>query len=315
MRGAVFVTLLVPVLTSIGCGGANDRGSEDGEPVHFLTVDTDPDWSSDGKLIAFASSRRLGGLFVIRPDGTGLRRIFHGNASNPDWSPDGKSIAYQGSDGIYLVARTGGRPRHILRGSRFLLPAWAPDGRTIAVVKWENDLSTAIYVVHPDGSDIRRLLPRDTSSTASGGSSAITASETEPAWDPGGGRIALQVGDGRLAVVELATGRRRVIATESDEPAWSPDGTTIAFESNGDLWATNADGSGNTHLVASNSGDPSWAPNSHALVFEVRHWFGRFWRRPQSLSVATASGSDVRTLTYGGSVYDDLDWRGDRATP
>lgn len=302
-RKVCFALLVAILLTSVGCGG-----SEDGEPVHFLTVDTDPDWSPDAQLIAFASSRRFGGLFVVRPDGTGLRRIFHGNASNPDWSPDGRRIAFQGSNGIYLIARAGGRPRRILRGSRFSLPAWAPDGRTIAVVKWENDQSTAIYAFESAGKHLRRLSPPRTGDV-------IAGSETEPAWAPGGRRIAFQRGNGRIVVMDIASGRRRVIAVGSDEPAWSPDGTTIAFESNGALWSTSADGERDRHLLTSNGGDASWAPDSRSLVFEVRHWFGRFWRRPQSLSIADATGGGLRKLTYGGSVYDDLGWRGDRATP
>jgi Tol biopolymer transport system component len=306
-RPAVWVALLLLILVLVGCGSPE-------EPVSFLTVDTDPDWSPDGQLIAFASSRRLGGLFVIRPDGTGLRQLFHGNASNPDWSPDGRRIAYQGSSGIYLISRHGGRPRHILRGARFLLPAWAPDGRMLAVVKWERDLSMAIYVLRPDGSGLERLLPQDRRSPGSLRSGAA-ASATEPAWAPNGRQIAFQEGNGRIVVVKIAGERRRLIATGSDEPAWSPDGRTIAFESNGALWATNADGSGDPHLLASNGADPSWAPDSRNMVFEVRHWFGRFSRRPQSLSVVDAEGTSLRKLTYGGSVYDDPGWRGDRATP
>jgi WD40-like Beta Propeller Repeat len=76
IRPAVWVALLLLILVLVGCGSPE-------EPVSFLTVDTDPDWSPDGQLIAFASSRWLGGLFVIRPDGTGLRQLFRGNASNP----------------------------------------------------------------------------------------------------------------------------------------------------------------------------------------------------------------------------------------
>jgi Tol biopolymer transport system component len=64
-----------------------------------------------------------------------------------------------------------------------------------------------------------------------------------------------------------------------------------------------------------NGGDPSWAPDSRSLVFEVRHWYGRYWRRPQSLSMVDAEGTSLQKLTFGDSVMDDPGWRGDRATP
>jgi hypothetical protein len=40
-----------------------------GDHVAFHTVDVDPDWAPDGRLIAFASSRWLGGICLIRPEG------------------------------------------------------------------------------------------------------------------------------------------------------------------------------------------------------------------------------------------------------
>ena len=79
-------------LLPVGCGGGSLSGQEQ---VSFVTVDTDPDWSPDGRLIAFASSRNSGGIYVIHPDGSGLRRVFRGPASNVDWSPDGRQIAFQ----------------------------------------------------------------------------------------------------------------------------------------------------------------------------------------------------------------------------
>jgi Tol biopolymer transport system component len=281
--------------------------------VKFITVDTDPDWSPDGRLIAFASSRRLGGIYVIQPDGKRLRRLFHGVASNVDWSPDSRRIAFQGEHGIYVLPRGGGHPVCLLQGD-FLLPAWSPDGRKLAVVKNERDLSTAIYVVRLDGSALRRLLrPYPLRSTPHW--DAVSASATEPAWAPDGRQIAFQAGDGHIVAADIAGGKRRTIATAGYEPAWSPDGRSIAFQhSDGALWLANADGSGE-RLLASNGGDPSWAPDSHSLVFEVRHTYGREWRRPQSLSIVDAGGSALRKLTYGNSVLDDPAWRGDRGTP
>ena len=304
---------MLPVFVTVACGF--DRvGESDHEPVRFITVDTDPDWSPDGRLIAFASSRGQGGIYVLRPDGTAMRQLFEGAASNVDWSPDGRRIAFQGDNGIYVIRRAGGRPRLVLRGERFSLPAWAPDGRELAVVEDRPDLATAIDVVRVDGRGLRRLLPPHPPKSDPHWN-PVSASETEPAWSPDGRRIAFDARDGDIVTATVGGGLRHAIASGGYEPAWSPDGRLIAFNSGGGLWVANADGSGDKRLLASNGSDPSWAPDSREIVFEVRHWIGRYSRRPQSLSIADVRSAGVRRLTYGSSGEDNPAWRGDRATP
>ncbi len=179
----------------------------------------------------------------------------------------------------------------------------------LAVVKDEPDLTTAIYIVRADGSGLRRLL-RPYVPKSDRPWSIVAASETEPDWSPDGHELVVQAGDGQIVVVGVATARRREIANGGYEPAWSPDGRLIAFESDEGLWVANADGSGGLHLLAEHGRDPSLAPDSRRIVFEVRHWHGRFWRTPRSLSVVGASGIDLRTLSFGHSVEDDTGWQG-----
>lgn len=49
-------------------------------------------WSPDGSLIAFDLSQI--GIFVVRPDGSGLERLIP-DGERPYWSPDGSRISYQ----------------------------------------------------------------------------------------------------------------------------------------------------------------------------------------------------------------------------
>ncbi len=64
----------------------------------FGCCDTDPNFSPDGKLISFVRAKkpdREQVLFVVRPNGTGLRQLTPYSwdvAIKHDWSPDGKLI-------------------------------------------------------------------------------------------------------------------------------------------------------------------------------------------------------------------------------
>jgi Tol biopolymer transport system component len=65
------------------------------QPAGATAVDDSlPTWSPDGKHIAFVRSKRRGtSVFVVRPNGRGLRRIASSSFATPTWSPDGKSLA------------------------------------------------------------------------------------------------------------------------------------------------------------------------------------------------------------------------------
>jgi len=67
-------------------------------------------WSPDGRRLAFS---RPSGIYVVRPNGSGLRRVASKTASELAWSPDNKRLAYIGPDGISVLDVAGGRPRLI----------------------------------------------------------------------------------------------------------------------------------------------------------------------------------------------------------
>ena len=113
--------------------------------------DSDPQWSPDGKRIAFVSNRtgkefdenRNSDVWVINADGGGkLSKISdHDEADNqPRWSPDGKWIAFTGEihdrdhPKIWLAPAAGGAASTLAANGLDLIPGgleWSADGKSL----------------------------------------------------------------------------------------------------------------------------------------------------------------------------------------
>lgn len=188
------------------------------EQIHLIAADgsgarrltgppgrsTVPVWSPDGRRIAFVSTRDRGTpqLFVMRPDGGGMRQLSRAEAD---------------------IGRAGGRggvtvePSGVLLRPGMLHPVWSPDGSRIAYVTRVGRAEQQIMIVSPEGRDPRRL-----------------STGYAPAWSPDGTRIAFvvaRVGDSQLYVMRTdGTGLRRLTSSGANMlPAWSPDGRWLAF--------------------------------------------------------------------------------------
>jgi serine/threonine protein kinase/Tol biopolymer transport system component len=119
---------------------------EAGRPAEPLlassSADQGPDFSPDGRRVAFQSGRSLDGQKIWLADADGAHSvqltrgpgIFQGS---PRWSPDGRRIAFDSlsEDGhydIWIVDADGGPPRRLTHGAgEETLPSWSRDGRFV----------------------------------------------------------------------------------------------------------------------------------------------------------------------------------------
>jgi Tol biopolymer transport system component/DNA-binding winged helix-turn-helix (wHTH) protein len=102
--------------------------------------DYSPDFSPDGKRIAFVSDRAGSGeIWVAAADGSGAHPLTHGPThGSPHWAPDGRSIAFDSLSPddrqwhVWTVDSDGGAPRQITHGPGHQnIPSWSHDGRWI----------------------------------------------------------------------------------------------------------------------------------------------------------------------------------------
>jgi len=119
---------------------ATGRGSSTTKFIASTRDDSYPQYSPDGKRIAFASERS-GSMEIWRCDTDGSNPIeltsFGGPFGGaPHWSPDSRWIAFdsrpEGHSQIYVINSEGGQPRRITTGNaNDVAPSWSKDGKWI----------------------------------------------------------------------------------------------------------------------------------------------------------------------------------------
>jgi Tol biopolymer transport system component len=229
-------------------------------------VDDQPDWSPDGKLLAFTRCvlDHLCSVYVVDADGTNLRRISPpcpGNAEPPKceddanvtFLPDGKHVAYTRSTGNVrhwrdwdqiqhsdvVVSDLAGRYRRVvLRSGEYRgdldFAYFSPDGKRFVYERANSPLSKpalhrALFVASSDGSDDHRITPW-----------ALDAGDN-PDWSPGGNWILFRTHEDadrntNIAIVHPDGSGFRQLTHFSGQvnmrsATFSPDGQSIVFAS------------------------------------------------------------------------------------
>jgi Tol biopolymer transport system component len=109
----------------------------------IATLDT----SRDGNWLVYQTSMPQEDLFIIRPDGSGLRQLTNDkfNDRQPRWSPDGSRIAFYSNRGgkyeIWTIHADGSQLERVaaISDRKAYHPIWSPDGRWLACDLGENE--------------------------------------------------------------------------------------------------------------------------------------------------------------------------------
>ncbi len=263
---------------------------------------------SEGRLdrVHFGA-RWLGRSYRIHPDGSGLDRLTDDPAYDDQgsFSPNEKEI-------VFVTTRAGGRanlwvldvgtrkarPLTSGKGGDFR-PAWSPDGNWIAFSsdrgsslppakgRWERLHVVDIYLIRPDGSDLKRISahgnfcgsPKWTQDSKSVIAYCMSGEET---WTY---RFGNEDGETELVKIDIATGESKPVASGPGvkiSPTVLPKGEIAYVRSDksaqGVFYTNGQRGPVGQDLMNS----PSWSPDGKNLVY-TRYTYERTSPEPKKL--------------------------------
>ena len=258
----------------------------DGSDRRLLTsspaFDIGPEYSPDGRKIAFTSGRSApvgsegdpaySETYVMKADGSDVRRITNNvglRDSLPSWSPNGRSLVLgrgipDGPEDLWIIDLTTGAERQLTASpdTDEVSPDWSADGRRIV---FYGDLAEPgnydVYSIRPDGTGLRRL----TANPAFDGDAHVSM---DGEWIVFGSD---RTGNAEVYVMRSdGSGVRRVTRDPSFDamPVFSTDGRSIAFISDrvdgvNDVFTMRVDGTRVRNLTNTpelNEFDPDWQP-------------------------------------------------------
>jgi dipeptidyl aminopeptidase/acylaminoacyl peptidase len=240
--------------------------------------DGQPDWSPDGRHIAFARWANDAVELAVLDVGTGAVTPLTGNGAvnlEPRWSPGGDRLAFVSSGfagrwHVFVAPFTGralGEPRRLTedkdsglprryyaRWDHFLSPTWSPDGREVIVVSNRGRM-------HGTGGFWRLAAEPGAPTPMRELRYEETTWKARPDWSRDGKRVVYSSYLGRqwhqLWLMTPEGGDPVPLGYgdfDATSPRWSPDGTRIAYVSNErgntSLWVLDLPGGRRTPVTA-----------------------------------------------------------------
>ena len=224
-----------------------------------------PDWSPDGRSVAYVSFETSRPAIYIQNLGTGERQQmtdFNGLNGAPTWSPDGKKLALvlskDGNPEIYTLDIASRQLRRITQ--HFAIdtePAWTSDGKAVVFTSNRGGKPQIYQVTLANGRIERLTFEGDYNANA----------QVTP---DGKGIVMVHRYDGvfHIAVQDIATGNMRILTqtTQDESPSIAPNGASLLYATKerekGILAAVSLD-AGVKHKWPAKRGDvrePAWSP-------------------------------------------------------
>jgi tricorn protease len=150
--------------------------------------DTQPQWSPDGKWIAFVSDQSgRDEIWLCDEEGNNAKQFSQSVSQKGQiaWSPDSTALLYTGTDKkLYSYRLAGGETKVIVSGEvigfgslAIMNPQWSPDGKWISYTRSDRTLLPHVFVIPADGGKEERITDED------------AYSDMGALWTPDGKRI------------------------------------------------------------------------------------------------------------------------------